>query len=188
MIREGFIFHEFPIYQELGYDFNFTNWAQLVKIIEDGFAQYKYIKHKYHLLSQQLSTLAETTRNADVTQQPSIALMQHHFINLTRKCHDYKNALAHMIHAAIIQYYLLQLDIVDFYRFGRFATEPWIWTQSIFKNHQTLRFKHSTRDEPRPNFWRIYEDWPDRVEDERGILWYRATSARLRAEAESIRQ
>lgn len=85
-------------------------WPQLLKIVEDGFEQYKYPKQKHRLLTQQPSNLEEASLRADVAEQPGFDLMRHHFTNLATKCFGYMDALAYMLHAVYWQRCITQLD------------------------------------------------------------------------------
>lgn len=79
------------------------NWRQLLKIAEDGFEKYKYLKHKHRLLTQRMSNLEEAALHADIAEQPAIDLIRHHFTDLATRCFDYMQALAYMLHVVYVQ-------------------------------------------------------------------------------------
>ncbi|KAL8772204.1 MAG: hypothetical protein Q9203_004750 [Teloschistes exilis] len=133
------------IYQSLGYDFNFMNWRQLLKIAEDGFEQYKYLKHKHCLLTQQMSNLEEAALHADIAQQSAIDLIRHHFTDLATRCFDYMQALAYMLHVVSVQSRITQLDArLRHMPYWEPDVKKWIWTISFLNDKQPVRFEHDS--------------------------------------------
>ncbi|KAL8724494.1 MAG: hypothetical protein Q9181_006802 [Wetmoreana brouardii] len=152
-------FEDFPtdiaeILKSLGYDFNISNWRQLLTLIENGAAHFTFYNDHHEALLAQVSKLTEIANTGRTAYQPAIAAMLRITSSLAPKFDAHKDALEEMMTRASWQYTKMGLGILEVGDHGEHAPRL-IDVESAFLPGQRIRFLHDPKRRTPP----VSFDW-----------------------------
>ncbi|KAL8693225.1 MAG: hypothetical protein Q9218_001898 [Villophora microphyllina] len=142
---------ECPILKSLGYDFNFSDWPTLGKIMEDGMIQFEFYNHQsIVLLARVESDMTQQSITETDTYSPALAAIYHETIKLACKFVDYQNALQMMVWRAQDQY--VELWLMHRTTGNIPCASRWTMTESKFLPGQPVNFFHEAASIPSQPF------------------------------------